>query len=340
MTQKVAIIGDGAMGTVCAITLARKGFRVGLWSYDKQYVEKMQQTRENERFLPGYVLTPSIELTGDAEEIFDSATLVISAIPCKFVRSVWEKLGKVIPRSLPVASCTKGIENGTLLRPTEILSQLAGPRSLAVISGPNIADELARALPATSTVASSDMNLATHVQNTFSTNWFRMYTNSDVVGVELAGATKNVIAIAAGTIDGLGAGDNAKAALLTRGLVEISRLGEKMGAHPETFSGLAGMGDLITTCVSPKGRNRTFGQLLGQGKTVEQALKAIAGEVEGVNTVKSVVELAKRHKVDMPITQAVYDVIFNGKSVVEGFSELMTRQLKSEAPNSVIHQKN
>ena len=231
---------------------------------------------------------------------------------------------------LPVVSITKGIENNTLMRPTQIIAEVTGERKLAALSGPNIADELARGLPATSTVASVDEALAEDVQKLFSTNWLRIYTNSDIVGVELAGATKNVIAIAAGIIDGMQMGDNAKAALLTRGLVEISRLGVAMGAQADTFTGLSGMGDLVTTCVSPKGRNRTFGSMIGKGMSVAEALGAIAGEVEGVNTCRSVVKLAEDYQVEMPITLAVAGILFEGKSVEQALGELMTRKLKKE----------
>lgn len=330
MTQKITVIGDGAMGTVCAMILARKGYRVGLWGYNAEQIAEVEATRENRRFLPGFRLPVSVELTADAGAVFEDSTLVISAVPCRYLRAVWTQLGEAVPRSLPIISVTKGIENDTLQRPTQVLAELTGPRSLAVLSGPNIADELARSLPASSTAASADGNLAAHVQNTFSTNWLRIYTNTDVIGVELAGATKNVIAIAAGVIDGLNAGDNAKATLLTRGLVEISRLGAALGAQHDTFSGLSGMGDLVTTCISPKGRNRTFGQALGQGLSVKEALKNIPGEVEGVNTAGSLVKLAEQHQVEMPITQAVYEVISEQKPVAEAITELMTRRLKAE----------
>jgi len=243
---------------------------------------------------------------------------------------VWGRLLEYVPKGLPVVSVAKGIENETLLRPTQVIQVVTGQRPLGALSGPNIAEELVRTLPATSTVASEDSAFARGVQKVFSTNWFRIYTNSDLVGVELAGAMKNVIAIAAGIIDGMQLGDNAKAALLTRGLVEISRLGVAMGAQQETFSGLSGMGDLITTCISPKGRNRTFGQMVGQGRGVEEALEAIPGEVEGVNTCRSVVKLAEEHKAEMPITQAVFQILFEEKPVQQAIGELMTRELKAE----------
>jgi glycerol-3-phosphate dehydrogenase (NAD(P)+) len=201
---------------------------------------------------------------------------------------------------------------------------------LAVLSGPTIADELARKLPATACAAAVDEKLAELIQHTFSVPWFRIYTNTDVIGVELAGAMKNIIAIAAGIIDGTGAGDNAKAALLTRGLAEISRLGIACGAKPETFAGLTGLGDLVTTCISPKGRNRSFGERIGKGQNAEQARKATESVVEGIATCKSVVALAKQYNVEVPITKAVHDVVFKNKPVQKAIEDLMKRRLKAE----------
>ena len=330
MSEKLVVIGDGAMGTVCSMILAQKGYGVRWWGYSGEQMGQIERDRENKRFFPGYKLPLSIEVTADDTRVFDDVGLVISAVPCKFVRGVWERLAGVMGGGLPVVSITKGIENNTLMRPTQIIAEVTGERKLAALSGPNIADELARGLPATSTVASVDEALAEDVQKLFSTNWLRIYTNSDIVGVELAGATKNVIAIAAGIIDGMQMGDNAKAALLTRGLVEISRLGVAMGAQADTFTGLSGMGDLVTTCVSPKGRNRTFGSMIGKGMSVAEALGAIAGEVEGVNTCRSVVKLAEDYQVEMPITLAVAGILFEGKSVEQALGELMTRKLKAE----------
>lgn len=331
MAETVAIVGDGAMGTVCAAILANKGYSVVLWSYFADHIEDLRQHRENRRFLPGIGLPAAIRFTAEDEEAFRDCGMIISAVPCAFLRQVWQRLKGRLPRHMPIVSVTKGIENDTLKRPTQIIDELTGPRPLATLSGPNIADELSRSLPATSTVASANAALAQQVQKIFSTNWLRIYTNPDVPGVELAGATKNVIAIAAGIIDGLGAGDNAKAALLTRGLVEITRLGVAMGAQQETFSGLSGMGDLVTTCISPSGRNRSFGQAIGRGATVQEALASIAGEVEGVNTCRSVAKLAEKHAVDMPIARAVFQVLFENKPVTQAITELMTRQLKAES---------
>ena len=242
---------------------------------------------------------------------------------------------KIYAKNIPICSVAKGIENETLLCPTQIIADILGgnSRPLAALSGPTIADELARKLPATACAASTNKELAQKIQQTFSTPWFRIYTNTDVVGVELAGAMKNIIAIAAGIIDGVGAGDNAKAALLCRGLAEISRLGIAMGASPQTFAGLTGLGDLVTTCISPKGRNRSFGERIGKGQTPHLAEHATESVIEGIATCKSVVEgLLPKYEVEMPITEAVYDVLFRNKSVQYAIAELMTRRLKAETP--------
>jgi len=328
--EKVAVIGDGAMGTVSALILSNKGYNVSLWGYNQPQIEQIKRQRENSLFLPGIKLPIAIEMTSDDESIFDKAAIIISAVPCIYLRQTWTRLNSHLPPHVPILSVTKGIENASLKRPSQIIAELVSSRSLAVLSGPNIADELAHSLPATSTVASLDPTLAQMVQKIYSTNWFRIYTNSDVVGVELAGATKNVIAIAAGIIEGLQAGYNAQAALLTRGLVEITRLGLALGARPETFAGLSGMGDLITTCFSPKGRNRTFGRALARGLTVSDALAEIPGEVEGVNTCRSLVEISEKYQVEMPITRAVYEVLFENKPVHQALFDLMTRRLKAE----------
>jgi glycerol-3-phosphate dehydrogenase (NAD(P)+) len=232
-------------------------------------------------------------------------------------------------------SVAKGIETTSLLRPTQIIKDALFPgvtasAGLCALSGPNVAGELARYLPATAVAASEGHALSQRVQGVFSTQWFRVYTNDDVVGVELAGATKNVIAIAAGILDGLGAGNNAKAALVTRGLVEITRLGVAMGASEATFQGLAGVGDLITTCVSPEGRNRTVGEQLGKGRKLEDILSKMSSVAEGVPTTKAVMQLARRHNVEMPITEAVHAVLFEGRDVIRALSDLMSRDPKAE----------
>jgi len=321
------------MGTVLAMLLSDKGIAVRMWGHDRDQLRQIADRRENVKFLPGYRLPEAIEFEPDDDRIMVEADLIVSAVPCQFMRSVWSRLKEHTPQSVPVVSVAKGIENETLLRPSQILSQLLGPeRVYAVLSGPTIADELARKLPATACVACEDQHTAEHLQHTFSdaVPWFRVYTNNDVIGVELAGAMKNVIAIAAGIIDGLRLGDNAKAALVTRGLAEITRLGLALGAKPATFAGLTGLGDLVTTCISPKGRNRSFGERIGRGQTVQQALGVTDSVVEGIATCKAVVELADQHNVEMPITRAVYQILFENKPVQAALNELMERRLKAE----------
>ncbi len=331
MFKRVSIIGDGAMGSVCAMLLCENKVAATLWGYDAAQLAQTRASGENVRFLPGYPLPEELIYQADDARALAGAELVVSAVPCQFMRNIWQRLKPHLPAGVPVVSATKGIENKTLSRPTEILSQILGnAHPLAVLSGPTIADELARKLPASATVACTDSELARRIQQTFTTSMFRVYTNDDVIGVELAGAMKNVIAIAAGIIDGIGAGDNAKAALLSRGLAEIERLGVALGAKDKTFSGLSGLGDLVTTCVSPKGRNRSFGERIGKGATAQQALASTQSVVEGAATCDSVLGLASRCKVEMPITEAVYAIIHGQKSVQQALAELMGRQLKAE----------
>jgi glycerol-3-phosphate dehydrogenase (NAD(P)+) len=335
MTKQITIVGDGAMGTVCAMLLDACGSKVRIWGAFAEDIERMAQTRENFR-MPGYPLADSIELTADDARAFEGVDLILSAAPTQFVRPVWERLAKHVPDRVPIASVAKGIENETLLRPTQIIANVLdddpdqAARPLAAISGPSIADEMARCLPTTVAVASDDAKLARTIQQLMTCHWFRIYTNDDLLGVELAGATKNVIALAAGILDGLQAGNNAKSALLARGLAEITRLGVAMGATADTFFGIAGVGDLATTCFSPTGRNRSCGEELGRGRKLEDVLAATKSVVEGVPTTMSVVALAEKYRVEMPITEAVYQVLFKGLDPIEGISRLMSRQSKAE----------
>lgn len=334
MKNTVCILGDGAMGTLCALMLAEHGAAVRLWSAFPQAAEKLARQRDNSRFLPGHPLPQNVDVTGDDEAAFGGADFAISAVPTQFVRGVWGRLKKHCPSGLPVCSVAKGIENDTLLRPTQILADVLdggkANRPLAALSGPSIAPEVAQKKPATVAVASEDAAFARHVQDLLSTPYFRIYTNPDLIGVEIAGATKNVIAIAAGILDGLGAGDNAKAALLTRGLAEITRLGLELGARAETFAGLAGMGDLVTTCISPVGRNRSFGEAIGRGRKMDDILAGMDSVVEGIATTQSVRALARKLHVDMPLTEAVGHVLFDGKSPAQAIARLMKRPLKAE----------
>ena len=331
MFANVSIIGDGAMATVMAALLCEKKIRTKMWGYDAGQLKQLQAAGENIKFLPGCKFPAELRFEPADGRIMTEADLIVSAVPAQFMRGIWTRLKKHVPADAPIVSVTKGIENDTLLRPTQILADvLGGAAGYVALSGPTIADELARKLPATCCVASDDEELAKKVQATFNAPWLRVYTNSDIKGVELAGAMKNVIAIAGGIIDGIGAGDNAKAALLCRGLSEISRLGIAMGAKPQTFAGLAGLGDLVTTCFSPKGRNRSFGERVGRGQAIKQAQKATESVIEGIDTCKSVCALAQKYNIEMPITQAVYEVLFKNKPMQTAIADLMSRQLKAE----------
>ncbi len=323
------------MATLCAMMLAENGHTVRLWSAFPQAAEELARTRENRRFLPGCRLPPAVEVTADDAAALKGVDLAIQAVPTQFIRPWWSRLVRHCPADLPICSTAKGIENRTLLRPTQVVLAVLGDSEradhpVAALSGPSIAPQVARHLPATVTVAANRPGFAEQIQVMFHRPYFRVYTNEDLIGVETAGAVKNVIAIAAGILDGLGAGDNAKAALVTRGLAEITRLGLAMGARRETFAGLAGVGDLITTCISPEGRNRSLGEAIGRGKTLTEALAATQSVIEGVATTASVVELAAKLGVSMPITQAVHSVLFAGRTPQEAITELMSRPLKAE----------
>ena len=331
MFDKITIIGDGAMASVCSMLLCENGKAVTMWGYDAEQLSEFEAAGENTRFLPGHKLPAGLKFDSRDERAMVTAELLVSTVPCQFMRDVWERLRKNVPAGLPVVSVAKGIEKETLLSPSRILADVLGTdRLYMALSGPTIADELASGLPATACIAGKDEAMLRNVQQCFNTPRFRVYTNDDIVGVELAGAVKNVIAIAAGIVDGIGAGDNAKAALVSRGLAEIERLGLAMGAKEKTFAGLSGLGDLITTCISPMGRNRSFGERIGKGETPKQALGATNSVVEGVATCESVLAVAKRCGVEMPIAEAVHSVIIGGKSVPAAIHDLMCRQLKAE----------
>jgi glycerol-3-phosphate dehydrogenase (NAD(P)+) len=335
MGERVTILGDGAMATVCSVLLSAGGYDATMWGAFEDSIDRLIQNRENQRLLKGVKIPPEVRLTANDAEAFKDSGLIVSAIPTQYMRQVWKRLRPHVPAGVPIVSVAKGIEIDTLLRPTQVIADVLSPAvscpwSLAALSGPNIAAELARYLPATAVVASEDAALAQRVQQLFTTQWFRVYTNADVVGVELAGATKNVIAIAAGVLDGLSAGNNAKAALVTRGLVEITRLGIAMGANEATFHGLAGLGDLITTCVSPEGRNRTVGEQLGRGKKLQEILGAMESVAEGVPSTRAVRELGRRYHVEMPISEAIYSILFEGKDALHALTDLMSREPKPE----------
>jgi glycerol-3-phosphate dehydrogenase (NAD(P)+) len=308
---------------------------VFLWGHDADESGELAQTRRSPR-LPEYRLPDRVRVGIDDRKTLGRATLIVSAIPVQFIRETWLRLREHVRPGAAVVSVAKGVENETLLRPTQVIGDVLGddpdraPRRIGVLSGPTIAAELARCLPATMIAASDDGDFAREIQRLFSSTWLRVYTNSDTLGVEIAGATKNVIAIAAGILDGIKAGNNAKSALLSRGLVEITRLGCAMGAARETFFGIAGVGDLATSCFSPEGRNRSCGEALGRGEKLEAFLKRTPSVVEGVATARSVVDLARKYRVEMPITQAVHAVLFERLDPLAAITGLMSRELKSE----------
>ncbi|MBU0683384.1 MAG: NAD(P)H-dependent glycerol-3-phosphate dehydrogenase [Candidatus Omnitrophota bacterium] len=324
--SKVCVIGDGGWGTALALLLYSKGTNPVLWSVSSDYAEYLNKTRENVKFLKGVSLPRDLRITSDDSIIKDS-DYAFFVVPCEYLSSIAKRFcdGKF----KHIISAVKGIENGSLKRPSEILSDCFPSNNISVLSGPSISYEVAKCIPTTVVVASNN-NDGTKIQNLLISENFRVYTSKDLVGVELGGALKNIIAIAAGISDGLGFGTNSKAAILTRGLAEITRLGVKLGADRETFSGLSGIGDLATTCISGQSRNRWFGEQIGKGRTVQEIMSGTEVVVEGVATCKSARDLAAKHNIEMPITEKVYEVIYQGKSPALAVKELMTRSAKEE----------
>ncbi|MEN8151030.1 MAG: NAD(P)H-dependent glycerol-3-phosphate dehydrogenase [Planctomycetota bacterium] len=331
MLDPVAVIGNGGWGTAMALVLAEKGVDVRLWGIESDYVAKTARTRRSPKYLPGIAIPEAILVTPDFGCATEGAGLILSATPTQFLRGTFAPL-RALDRSggAPVLSLSKGIEVKTLLRPTQILREVLGRRKYGALVGPSHAEEVARGLPAAVVIGATDEEFAKACQETVSTSSFRAYTTTDTVGVELSSALKNVLAIAAGIVDGFELGDNAKAALLTRGMVEMARLGVALGANRQTFSGLAGIGDIITTCVSPHGRNRAVGERIGRGERVRDILDSMTMVAEGVPTTKAVVKLAKRHGIEMPIAEQIHRVLFHGKSPKNAVRDLMLRTPKSE----------
>lgn len=327
----MAVIGCGGWGTALALLLDSLGHRVAVWGVEPAYMAQMHSTRLNPRYLPDMPIPPGVDLSGDMEQCVAGSELVVAATPIIYMRSVCERLAPLLKPDQLVVNVAKGIEEHTLLTGSQIVTDVCGPEvPVAGLYGPSHAEEVARGLP-TSVVATSRVrDAARRVQALFMAPRFRVYTNTDVVGVELGASIKNVIAIAAGVCDGLGFGDNAKSALLTRGLAEMKRLGIAMGAKGATFAGLTGLGDLITTCVSPYGRNRAVGARIARGETLEQILSSMEQVAEGVRTTRSACELADRYSVEMPITREVNALLFEGKKPLDALQDLMTRAARPE----------
>ena len=331
--KSIAILGDGGWGTALSIVLHRSGHRVGVWGAFPDYVDQVRKSRENVKFLPGVKIPPEVELTADVAPLLAKADLAVVAVPTQFIRGAITPMAKAWPADLAVVSVAKGIEVGTFKRPSEIIREVLPGRRVCVLAGPSHAEEVARGLPALVVAASEDPALALEAQQTLRGDRFRIYTGDDPIGVELGGALKNVIAIAAGICDGLGLGDNAKSALLARGIIEMARIGESLGAKRTTFFGLTGIGDLITTSISPHGRNLTLGRAIGAGKTLKEVLGATEKIAEGAWTVKALKEKAAVRK---PISDEVHAVLYEGKPPLQAVRDLMLREAGSEAEDLKI----
>ena len=324
----IAVLGDGGWGTTLAIHLYRLGHRVRWWGAFPDYVRLLARRRENPKFLAGVAIPHRLPITADLGEALQDATLVVLAVPSQHLRGVLHRVRRCRLAGKAFVSVAKGIEIHTLKRMSQVMTEELGPVPIAVLSGPNIAPEIARGHPASSVVASTRARLAVDVQRAFMSERFRVYTSRDVIGVELGGSLKNPVAIAAGIGDGLGFGANAKAALITRGVVEMARLGVAMGAKSETFWGLSGLGDLITTCLG--GRNRWLGEQLGKGTRLSEVLAHTEMVIEGVETTKAAVALGRRAGVELPIIEQVYAVLFRRKSPATALRSLMERSRKAE----------
>ena len=333
MPTTFAVLGDGAWGTALALLLARgPDHAVRLWSARPESGKLLQQRRENVKLLPGVPIPEAVRLTTDVREAIAGADMWVSAIPTVYLRATMTQVRQTLgePSIAPIVSLTKGIENTSFYRPSEILAEVLGATRIVVLSGPSHAEEVSRGLPTSLVAASSDQELALRTQYHFTADHFRVYTNLDPLGVELAGALKNVIGIAAGACEGLGYGDNALSALITRGLAEMTRFGVALGADASTFAGLAGLGDLITTCVSKHGRNRAVGVRLARGEKLADILAGMNNVAEGVTTARAVHERSARMGIDMPITAAVYRVLSEGLDPRDAVTGLMLRSPKGE----------
>jgi len=331
--MKIGVIGAGSWGTTLANVLAKKGHDVTLWVYEADLAKRLQETGVNDLYLDGITLSSKLAYTNDLSEAAQNSQLILLVSPSQVMRHVLKDLKAYIPEDCLLVSAAKGIENGTLLTMSEVLQEVLGEqvaKRSAFLSGPSFAREVAVEQPTAVAVAAEDPEVAHRVQEIFSTDYFRVYTNQDVVGVEIGGAMKNVIALAAGVGDGLGFNHNARAALITRGLVEISRLGEAKGAQEATFSGLAGMGDLVLTCTGDLSRNRSVGIELGKGRKLDEILNQMRMVAEGVKTTLSAYQLATKLGVAMPITEQMYQVLYEEKDPKQAAADLMTRALTSE----------
>jgi len=330
MKLKVGLLGGGSWGTTVASLTARNAPTI-MWARNQQTVDDINNKHRNEKYLPGAKLTPSLKATNSIKEAVEGADLLVMGVPAQSFRHVLETAKPFIRPWIPIVSLSKGLEKGTKMRMTEIIESVMPGHPAGVLTGPNLAREIMAGQAAASVIAMVDDTIAVALQKVFSSGLFRVYTNEDVVGCELGGALKNVIAIAAGMGDGAGAGDNTRSAVITRGLAELTRLGVAMGGQPATFAGLAGMGDLVATCISPLSRNRHVGMQLGKGRTLNEIIEEMSMVAEGVKTCGVVMELAEQYGIEMPITKEVFHVVNSGNTVKDAFKGLLRRQTGSEA---------
>ena len=327
---KVSVLGDGGWGTALALLSHRRGNPTLLWSAFPEYAKFLEEKRENKKFLPGVPLPPTLKISSDLKESVSFGEILVLAIPTQFLRNVLHKLKEFDLSNKILVSVAKGIEKKTCLRPSEIIRSVLGNVRLVVLSGPSHAEEVARNIPTLVVAASDSEQDAAAVQSAFMDKFFRIYVQKDIVGAELGGALKNVIAIAAGVCDGLKFGDNTKSGLISRGLLEMTRLGIRYGANPNTFFGLSGLGDLVTTCFSQHGRNLRVGRELGEGKKIQDILKGMEMVAEGVDTAESVHELCQKNKVELPIMNEVYQILFQNKDARKAVADLLERDAYEE----------
>ena len=334
--DQIAVIGSGSWGTAVALMLARNGKRVNLWSWKQEEAERLSRDRENKEFLPGIAFPETVFCSSDMGRCLTGSRLAVLASPSHAIRQTAKTMAPYITEGGKILIISKGLEEGSLLTLSQVVASEIPHANIAVMSGPSHAEEVAVSMPTTNVVASRCRKTAEEIQDIFMNDVFRVYTHNDVLGVELGGAIKNVIALCAGIADGLGFGDNSKAALMTRGIAEIARLGVAMGAKRETFSGLSGIGDLIVTCTSVHSRNRRAGILIGQGVPLSEALDQVHMVVEGVKTTSAAYALAQKYNVNMPIVSEAYKVLFEGKSPRKAVTDLMLREKKRESESDEL----
>lgn len=330
LVNSISIIGAGSWGTANAISLAKKNIDVLLWVREKELLNNITNSRTNDTYLPDVYIPDNISVSDDIEKVCNKSDIVVIATPSHIVRRITQVIKPYIKKEQIIVNLAKGIENDSLLRMSQVIEEYLPNNKIVTLSGPSHAEEVAKDIPTTVVVSSKSRQAAEFVQDAFMTPRFRVYTNPDLIGVELGGALKNIIALGAGIIDGLGYGDNTKAAIMTRGIVEMARLGVSLGAYRTTFAGLSGIGDLIVTCTSMHSRNRRAGIAIGQGKSMEEVVNSTKMVVEGIKTTKSAYELAKKQNIEMPITEEIYNVLYEGKDVLNCVTNLMMRNKTHE----------